>query len=139
MASNKIRTAQAGLAYVTWQLARRDWAVLPASGTKKAATLIQIKKDDYHPPLLVQSRAFSGQNAVSLGENITGPDQLPFDWMAITINVRSDTPACFLLNRQDVIERMKKDPGGPCYWVDPPRYIDQKYKERWDEINEDNP
>lgn len=132
--NSKIRTAQAGLAYITWQLARRDWEVLPVPDAKKRSTLIQIKKEGIGSALLVQSHAFSSQAAVSLGKDITGPDSLPFDWLVITINVRSDAPTCFLLNRQDVIERMKQDPNGPVYWIDPPRYIDPRFKERWHEI-----
>lgn len=128
----KQHTAKAGLAYVTWQLARRDWEVLPASEAKKRSTLLEIKKEGISPALLIQSRAFSSQAAVRLGDGINGPDSLPFDWLVITINVRSDAPTCFLLNRQDVIERMKQDSNGPVYWIDPPRYIDPRFKERWD-------
>ncbi|MFT8723409.1 MAG: hypothetical protein ABF759_12685 [Acetobacter malorum] len=131
---DKQHTAKVGLAYVTWQLTRRDWEVLPASETKKRSTLLKVKKEGISPAFLIQSRAFSSQAAVSLGKDITGPDSLPFDWLAITINVRSDTPTCFLLNRQDVIEHMKQDPDGPLYWVDPPRYIDTKFEGRWDKI-----
>lgn len=129
--SNKARTAQAGVAYITWQLARRDWEVLPASETQKRSTLLKVKKEGVCSPFLIQSRAFSSQAAVSLGTDITGPDSLPFDWMAITINVRPETPTCFLLNRQDVIEHMKQDPNGPVYWVDPPQYIDPQFENRW--------
>lgn len=132
--SNKARTAQAGVAYIAWQLARRDWEVLPASETKKRSTLLKVKKEGIRSPFLIQSRAFSSQAAVSLGTDITGPDSLPFDWLAITINVRSDTPTCFLLNRQEVIERMKQDPHGPLYWVDPPRYTDPQFRGRWDAL-----
>ncbi|MEW9297425.1 hypothetical protein [Acetobacter oryzifermentans] len=132
---DKQHTAKAGLAYVTWQLARRDWEVLPASETQKRSTLLKVTKEGISSPFLIQSRAFSSQAAVSLGTDITGADSLPFDWMAITINVRSETPTCFLLNRQDVIERMKQDPNGPLYWVDPPRYIDQQFRARWDALD----
>lgn len=132
--SNKARTAQAGVAYITWQLARRDWEVLPASETQKRSTLLKVKKEGVCSPFLIQSRAFSSQAAVGLGHGINGADSLPFDWLAITINVRSDAPTCFLLNRQDVIEHMKQDPDGPLYWVDPPRYIDTKFEGRWDKI-----
>lgn len=129
-----MRTAQAGLAYVTWQLTRRDWEVMPAPSAAKRATLITIKKEGIGPELIIQSRAFRGQSAVRLGESIVEPSSLRFDWLAITTHVRSDTPVCFLLNRQDVMERMKRDPGGPLYWVDPPRYIDPQFKDRWDQI-----
>lgn len=122
------------MAYIAWQLARRGWEVLPASETQKQSTLLKVKKEGISSPFLIQSRAFSSKAAVSLGADITGPDSLPFDWMAITINVRSETPTCFLLNRQDVIERMKQDPNGPLYWVDPSRYIDTKFEGRWDKI-----
>lgn len=132
--SGKIRTAQAGLAYITWQLTRRDWDVLPALDAAKRSTLITIKKEGIGSELIIQSRAFSGQSAVRLGESIIEPSSLQFDWVAITTHVHSDTPVCFLLNRQDVMERMKRDPGGPLYWVDPPQYIDPQFKDRWDQI-----
>ena len=122
------------MAYVTWQLARRDWEVQPSPEGTKRSTLITIKREGVHPTLIVQSRAFSKQDAVSLGGGITDPSSLRFDWLAITTYVRSDAPICFLLNRLDVMERMKRDPGGPLYWVDPPRYIDPQFKDRWDQI-----
>ena len=133
--SSTLRTAQAGVAYVTWQLPRRDWDIQPSQEGSKRSTLITIKKEGVSPALIVQSRAFSKQDAVRLGDGITDPSSLRFDWLAITTYVRSDAPICFLLNRIDVMERMKRDPMGPLYWVDPPRYIDQQFKDRWDQIS----
>lgn len=52
----------------------------------------------------------------------TGPDSLSFDWMVITTHVRSDSPTCFLLDRQGVLQTMKRDPDGPCFWIDPHLY-----------------
>lgn len=135
---SKILTAQAGLAYVTWQLARRGWEVQPSQDAAKRSTLITIKKEGAGPALTVQSRAFSKQNAVRLGDGITAPSSLRFDWLAIVTHVHSDAPICFILNRQDVVERMKQDPDGPLYWVDPPQYIDTKFEGRWDRINQEN-
>ncbi|WP_291362913.1 hypothetical protein [Acetobacter sp. UBA5411] len=132
--TSKMRTAQAGVAFATWQLTRRDWEVLPVPDAPKRSTLLQIKKESFAGELLIQSRAFSGLNAVSLGEGIVDPNSLPFDWLIISTNIRSDTPTCFLLNRQDVLETMKRDPNGPLFWIDPLRYKLSRFQDRWDEI-----
>ncbi|MFT8896353.1 MAG: hypothetical protein ABF968_05250 [Acetobacter sp.] len=132
--TNKTRTAQAGIAFVTWQLTRRDWEVMPAPDTSKRSILLLIRKESLAKEVLIQPRSFINHDAVRLGQDIIGPDSFLFDWMVITTHVRSDSPTCFMLDRQDALEIMKQDPGGPFFWIDPSRYRLSCFQNRWDDI-----
>lgn len=131
---SKTCVASAGRAYVAWQLSRRGWNVRPCAIGSSRSTGVEIQKGVGDSLFRVQSRAFSSKNAVRLGVDITNPDALAFDWMIITTNVMSSEPISFLLNSLEVFELRKKDPGGPLYWLDPPRYLKDVFRERWDDL-----
>ena len=123
-------TSEAGLAYLTWQLARRGWQVSAHDKTNRRSAKLKIVSLVHPVGLKVQSRAFSASAAVSLGSQITLVEDLDFDVMAVTINAKSDAPACFLLKREEVFALMAKDPKGPGYWLDPPKYRREEFQDR---------
>lgn len=127
-------TAEAGLAYLTWQLARRGWQVSAHDKTNRRSAKLKIVSLVHPAGLKIQSRAFSSSAAVSLGSQITSVEELDFDVMAVTINAKSDVPACFLLKREEVFALMAKDPKGSGYWLDPPKYRRKEFQDRWNDL-----
>lgn len=131
---DKQRTAEAGLAYLTWQLARRGWQVSAHDETNGRSAKLKIVSLVHPAALRIQSRALSSSAAVLLGSQITSVEDLDFDVMAVTINAKSDAPVCFLLTREEVFAMMAKDPNGPGYWLDPPKYRREEFQDRWADL-----
>ena len=79
----------------------------------------------------VQSKALSKRHAVPLGRNI---DELRSEWWVITIHANSDTPICFVMRNNEVRALASQDKNGGAYWLDPPAYDRNEFREAWDRI-----
>lgn len=79
----------------------------------------------------VQSKALTKRAAVPLGKYI---DALRSDWWIITMGANSDSPVCFILKRQEVQQLASQDANGGAYWLNPPAYDRDEFREAWHRI-----
>ena len=80
---------------------------------------------------VIQSKALGKRNAVPLGSSIEG---LRSDWWIITMHANSEHPICFVLTLKEVRSLAQKDLNGDRYWLNPPSYDRDEYREAWDRI-----
>lgn len=123
-------TGNAGLNYAAWQLARRGWHVLPTIRNARGSDLIVTDADET-VFFGVQSKALSKRNAVPLGKSL---ETLGSAWWIITINAHSDSPTCFVMARQEVQRLASQDANGGAYWLNPPAYDRDEFREAWERM-----
>lgn len=123
-------TGNAGLNYAAWQLSRRGWHVMPTIRNARGSDLIVTDADE---SLFfgVQSKALAKRSAVPLGKSI---DALRSEWWIITMHANSDSPVCFILKRQEVQQLASQDANGGAYWLNPPAYDRDEFREAWHRI-----
>lgn len=123
-------TGNAGLNYAAWQLSRRGWHVMPTIRNARGSDLIVTDADE---SLFfgVQSKALTKRTAVPLGKSI---DWLRSEWWVITVCANSDRPVCFILRKQEVQQLASQDANGGAYWLNPPAYDRDEFREAWDRI-----
>lgn len=123
-------TGNAGLNYAAWQLSRRGWHVMPTIRNARGSDLIVTNADET-VFFGVQSKALSKRNAVPLGLTL---DHLRSDWWVITINVKTDRPVCYVMTLAEVKARAGQDKNGGAWWLNPPGYDRDEYREAWDRM-----
>ncbi len=123
-------TGNAGLNYASWQLSRRGWHVMPTIRNARGSDLI-VTDGDETIFFGVQSKALGKRNAVPLGTSIEG---LRSEWWIITMHANSEHPICFVMTLEEVRSRAQKDLNGDRYWLNPPSYDRDEYREAWDRI-----
>ncbi len=123
-------TGNAGLNYAAWQLSRRGWHVMPTIRNARGSDLI-VTNGDETKFFGVQSKALGKRHAVPLGRDIEG---LRSDWWVITINANSVNPTCFVMSSDQVRKYAKKDLNGDSYWLNPPAYDRDEFREAWDQL-----
>lgn len=123
-------TGNAGLNYAAWQLSRRGWHVMPTIRNARGSDLIVTDADE---SLFfgVQSKALAKRSAVPLGKSI---DALRSEWWVITVFANSDSPACFILQREEVQQLASQDANGGAFWLNPPAYDRDEFREAWHRI-----
>lgn len=124
-------TGNAGLNYASWQLSRRGWHVMPTIRNARGSDLI-VTDGDETIFFGVQSKALGKRNAVPLGTSIEG---LRSDWWIITMHANSEQPVCFVMTLEEVRSLAQKDLNGDRYWLNPPAYDRDEYREAWDRIS----
>ena len=86
----------------------------------------------------VQSKGLSKRAPVALGTDL---GKLRSDWWIITINAKSDTPTCFILRRQEVIDLcfysdpMKSRDGVRSFWLQPKAYDQAIFRDAWHRLS----
>lgn len=123
-------TGNAGLNYAAWQLSRRGWHVMPTIRNARGSDLIVTDADET-VFFGVQSKALSKRSAVPLGMSI---DALRSAWWIITMHANSDHPICFVMSKDDVRAFAAQDANGGAYWLNPPAYDRDEFKEAWHRI-----
>lgn len=120
-------TGNAGLNYAAWQLSRRGWHVMPTIRNARGSDLIVTDADE---SLFfgVQSKALTKRSAVPLGKSI---DTLRSEWWVITVCANSDNPVCFILRGLEVKQLASQDANGGAYWLNPPAYDRDEFREAW--------
>jgi hypothetical protein len=84
----------------------------------------------------VQSKALSKRSAVGLGQDLSG---LQSKWWIITTHANSDSPICYIMKREEVRALASQDRNGGAYWLDPPAYDRDEFRNAWHRIgNEAN-
>lgn len=123
-------TGNAGLNYAAWQLSRRGWHVMPTIRNARGSDLI-VSDADESLFFGVQSKALAKRAAVPLGKSI---DALRSDWWVITMYANSDAPVCFVLRRHEVQQLATQDANGGAYWLNPPAYDRDEFREAWHRV-----
>lgn len=123
-------TGNAGLYYAAWQLSRRGWHVMPTVRNARGSDLIVVNGDET-VFLGIQSKALSKRQAVGLGMRI---DELRSDWWIVTIKANDDHPVCYILTLDEVRASAKQDRNGGAWWLDPPAYDREEFREAWSRI-----
>jgi hypothetical protein len=123
-------TGNAGLYYVAWHLSRRGWHVMPTIRNARGSDLI-VTDGDEAVFLGIQSKALSKRHAVPLGRSL---EDLRSEWWIITIHANSDRPVCFILKNREVRQLAQQDLNGGAYWLNPPGYDREEFREAWGRI-----
>jgi hypothetical protein len=123
-------TGNAALNYAAWQLSRRGWHVMPTIRNARGSDLI-VTDGDETTFFGVQSKGLSKRHAVPLGKHIDG---LRSEWWVITIHANSPTPICFVMRNEEVRSFAQRDLRGDLYWLNPPAYDRDDFREAWDRI-----
>lgn len=123
-------TGNAGLNYVSWQLSRRGWHVMPTIRNARGSDLI-VTDGDEDVFFGVQSKALSKRQAVPLGTSL---EVLRSDWWVITVRANSDSPTCFILTCEEVRSGATQDKNGGRYWLEPRDYDHDQYRDSWERI-----
>jgi len=123
-------TGNAGLNYVSWQLSRRGWHVMPTIRNARGSDLI-VTNGDESIFFGVQSKALGKRHAVPLGKNI---EALRSEWWVITIHANSDSPICFVIGLEEVKALASQDKNGGAFWLEPPAYDRPEFRESWDRM-----
>ena len=128
------RTANIGLYYVCYKLARLGWNVLPTSRNSRGIDLLAYSEDGTRR-VTVQVKALSSRSYVPLGS--IRKSAIPADFWIICRGVQTETPECFVLTDHEVSnlaeEGHGKD-GSLSYWVAPRSYERPEFRERWERI-----
>lgn len=130
-------TGNAAMHYVAWQLSKRGWNVMPTTRNAKGSDLY-CANDAETVIFGVQSKGLSKRGPVGLGTNL---GNLRSDWWIITINAKSDTPTCFILRRQEVVDLcFHSDPGKSrngvqSYWLQPKAYDQEQFRDAWHRLS----
>ena len=125
-------TGNAGLNYAAWQLSRRGWHVMPTIRNARGSDLIVTDADET-VFFGVQSKALSKRSAVPLGASL---EKLRSAWWIITIKVNTDSPVCFIMTLAEVQQHASQDTNGGAFWLNPPGYDQDKFRETWDRIGD---
>lgn len=123
-------TGNAGLNYAAWQLSRRGWHVMPTIRNARGSDLIvtDVEETCFFG---VQSKALSKRTAVPLGMSLGG---LRSEWWIITVHANSDRPICFIMKTHEVRQLAAQDANGGAYWLNPPAYDRDEFREAWHRI-----
>lgn len=123
-------TGNAGLNYAAWQLSRRGWHVMPTIRNARGSDLIVTDADE-KIFFGIQSKALSKRHAVPLGREV---ESLRSEWWVITVHANSDAPICYIMRLDEVRQLASQDANGGAYWLNPPAYDRDEYREAWARI-----
>jgi NRPS condensation-like uncharacterized protein len=126
---NKQIVGNIGLYYLSYELSKRGWNVIPTSRNAKGVDLI-IYNHDATKKYTLQIKALSKRNPVPLGKDIKN---LMGDFFAIFRNPKS--PEVFITTldivKERAVARTNKE-GKTNIWLQIPGY--EEFKDNWDII-----
>jgi hypothetical protein len=125
-------TGNAGLYDAAWQLTRRGWHVMPTIRNVRGSDLI-VTNSDETMFFGVQSKALSKRDPVPLGLDL---DRLRSDWWIITVNARTESPTCYVLNLAEIKELAFHSKKGDSKWLQPPSYDRLEFREAWHRLGD---
>lgn len=123
-------TGNAALNYAAWQLSRRGWHVMPTIRNARGSDLI-VTDGDETIFFGIQSKGLGKRHAVPLGRDLKN---LRSEWWVITVHANSENPVCFVMRNEEVRQGAQKDLNGDAYWLNPPAYDRDEFREAWDRI-----
>ena len=125
-------TGNVGLYYCCYRLSILGWNVMTTARNARGVDIIAYSRDASRF-VGVQVKSLSKRAAVPLGTSL---DKVIGDFWVIVNKVRSPSPSAFILLPSEVRERAirnEKD-GRVSYWLDPPYYDQETFREGWERI-----
>ena len=105
---------------------------MPTARNAKGVDVL-VYSQDASRKLSIQVKALSRRAPVPLGKTL---DHLFADYFVICTRVVENVPTCFVLTPDEIrtlAHRGEKD-GRVSYWLQPSKYDNQEFKEKWDRI-----
>lgn len=121
-----------GLYYICYRLSLHGWNVMPTSRNTKGIDIVVFSQDATRM-ISIQVKTLSKRNPVPLGTRL---DCFIADYVVICVRNRSNVPTCYVLTSKEVKkfahrgERNEKI----SYWLQPPIYEKEVYREKWERI-----
>ncbi|NPT54895.1 hypothetical protein [Paraburkholderia elongata] len=120
-----------GLYYCCYRLSLLGWNVMPTTRNARGVDIIAYNASG-STFIRVQLKALSKRSAVPLGSSL---NKIAGDFWVIVNNVVTE-PSAFVLLPSEVKQRAgcnEKD-GQVSYWLDPPRYDQEAFRDAWHRI-----
>jgi hypothetical protein len=121
-----------GLYYVCYRLSCNRWNVMPTARNAKGVDVL-IYNHDASRKLSIQVKALYKRAPVPLGTKL---EHFFADFVVICRHVLKEKPECFILTSDEVCSlayRGEKN-GKVSFWLQPPAYESEDYREAWDRI-----
>jgi hypothetical protein len=122
----------AGLFYAAYRLSQLGWNVMPTSRNARGIDLVA-----YDPGMKrfvgIQVKTLSARNPVPLGQDI---NNVAGDYWVIVTRMSAEHPCSFVMLPREVkrlAHRGERD-GRISFWLQPPSYDRDRFRERWDRI-----
>jgi hypothetical protein len=121
-----------GLYYVCYRLSLYGWNVMPTSRNAKGIDII-IFSQDASRKRSIQVKTLSKRNPVPLGSRL---DSLVADFVVVCVRNYPNEPLCYVLTPSEVKELAHRGEkkGKVSYWLQPPVYEKEAYREKWERI-----
>lgn len=129
-------TGNVGLYYCCYRLSLLGWNVMPTARNARGVDLIAYSQDASRM-IGVQVKALSARAAVPLGSSLS--KVMGQYW--VILNRVATAPAAFVLEPSEVkalAKRQVKD-GKESFWLDPPMYEKDAFREAWHRIGSSGP
>jgi hypothetical protein len=120
-----------GLYYVCYRLSLYGWNVMPTSRNAKGVDILIFSQNA--SKISIQIKTLSRRNPVPLGTRL---DNLIADYVVICVRNYPNEPVCCVMTPDEVKElahRGEKN-GKVSYWLQPPVYENDLYREKWERI-----
>ncbi len=118
--------------YVCYRLSLFGWNVMPTSRNAKGVDILAFSQDASRK-ISIQVKTLSKRNPVPLGINL---DHLIADYVIVCVRNYPNEPLCYVMLPDEVKQlahRGEKN-GRVSYWLQPPTYDTEAYKEQWPRI-----
>jgi hypothetical protein len=121
-----------GLYYVCYRLSLYGWNVMPTSRNAKGIDII-IFSQDASRKRSIQVKTLSKRNPVPLGSRL---DSLVADFVVVCVRNYPNEPLCYVLTPSEVkaLAHRGEKKGKVSYWLQPPVYEKEAYREKWERI-----
>ncbi len=93
---------------------------------------VVIYSQDEERTWRLKVRSLSKRAPVPLGEN----PRIDADWVVVCIEVRTNSPRCFVMTSDEVSKLAQRDKHGKNHWLEPPQYDTEGFAERWDRLGD---
>ncbi|RMF41829.1 MAG: hypothetical protein D6753_08935 [Planctomycetota bacterium] len=124
-------TGNVGLYYCCYHLSLLGWNVMPTARNARGVDIVAYNRDASHL-IGVQVKALSKRNPVPLGTSL---DKVMGDYWVIVNKVATE-PSAFVLLPTEVrqLAHRGEKAGRVSYWLQPPSYDQDAYRDAWDRI-----
>lgn len=129
-------TGNAGLYYACYRLSLLGWNVMPTARNARGVDILAYSQDATRF-LAIQVKALSRRNPVPIGSSM-GKVMGHF-WLIVRLDPK--VPSVFILKPEEVRELAQRHEkaGHPSFWLAPPAYEQERFKEKWDRIGRGSP
>jgi hypothetical protein len=120
------RVGNAGLFYVSYELSRQGWNVLPTSRNARGVDVVIYSRDAKRTHT-IQVKTLSKRNPVPISKL----DSLIAEYLIVCTKVFEDKPEVFVMKIDDIKDRIVKKTknGKVSYWLIPKNY--EEFRDNW--------